>query len=163
MATPRKPKDQHLQVGRPSQVTQDALNKLEHAFSIGASDREACLFADISEEALYYHQRKYPEYIKRKELLKEKPLLKARNTVVNSLNDPDHAEWYLERKGKDEFSSRSNLALSGRVEVEESVNKIIEIMNTEIPESCPHCRKGIGIRDSISKKLSALSEDKNEG
>jgi hypothetical protein len=160
--TQRKPKDQHLQVGRPSQVTQEALNKLEHAFSIGSSDKEACIFAGISEEALYYHQRKYPEYIKRKELLKEKPLLKARNTVVNNLNDPNHAEWYLERKSKDEFSTRSNLALSGRVEVEESINKIIEIMNTEIPESCPHCKRLIGIRDAVAKRLSSISEDKNE-
>ncbi len=162
MATPRKPKDQYLQVGRPSQVTPEALNKLEQAFSIGTSDKEACIFAGISEEALYYHQRKYPEYVKRKELLKEKPLLKARITVVNSLHDPDHAEWYLERKSKDEFSTRSNLALSGRLEVEESINKIIEILNTDIPEACPHCKKLIGLRDSISKKLAALSEHKDE-
>jgi hypothetical protein len=160
--TPRKPKDQHLQVGRPPAVTPEVLNKLESAFAIGATDREACLFADILEESLYLYQRKNPEYVKRKEMLKEKPLLKARNTVVNSLHDPDHAEWYLERKSKDEFSTRSNLALSGRVEVEESINKIIEILNTEVPEACPHCNKIIGLRDSISKKLSALSEHKDE-
>lgn len=107
--TPRKTPEQRLKIGRPSQMTKEALDKLEQAFSIGCSDSEACLFADVSESALYIYQRKHPEFVERKELLKEKPLLKARNTVVNSLGDAENAKWYLERKRKIEFSLRNEL------------------------------------------------------
>lgn len=111
--TPRKTPEQRLKMGRPSQMTKEALDKLEQAFCIGCSDKEACLFANVSEDALYIYQRKHPDFVKRKELLKEKPLLKARNTVVNSLGDAENARWYLERKRKIEFATRSELTGSG--------------------------------------------------
>jgi hypothetical protein len=156
------PKDGKRSEGRPPIIEGDVLQKLVDAFSLGCTDEEACIYVDISMSTLYDYQERHPEFAERKKLLKQKPFLKARNTVVGSLGDPDHAEWYLERKGKDEFSTRSSLALSGRVEVEESINKIIEILNTEIPEDCPHCKKFIGVRDSVAQKLSALSLNKNE-
>lgn len=39
--------------------------------------------------------------------LRERPILKARRTVEQSLNTPEGARWYLERKKKLEFSTRS--------------------------------------------------------
>lgn len=91
-------------VGRPTVFNEITLQKLDEAFSIGATDNEACLYADISPRALYSYQDSHPEYKQRKDLLKEKPILKARTTVINSLNDPEIAFRYLERKRKDEFA-----------------------------------------------------------
>lgn len=108
MTKPR-PGASRSNAGRPPAVTPEVLTKLESAFAIGATDIEACLFADILVESLYLYQRKNPEYIKRKEMLKQKPILKARNTVANALNEVDTAKWYLERKKKDEFSLRNEL------------------------------------------------------
>jgi hypothetical protein len=90
--------------GRPTVIDEVVLRKLDEAFSIGATDNEACLYADISPRALYSYQDKHPEFKQRKDLLKEKPILKARTTVINSLNDPEIAFRYLERKRKDEFA-----------------------------------------------------------
>lgn len=156
--TKPKPKDQLRKVGRPLIVQGEVLKKLDEAFAIGCTDEEACIFADISMTTLYNHQERNPEYVDRKELLKKRPFLKARNTVVRDIGSPDTAMWYLERKGKDEFSNKSNLALSGRVEIEESINKIIDVLGTDIPEDCPHCHKRLDARENISKKLMEMAE-----
>ena len=99
--------------GRPTVFTPDVLHKLESAFSMGCSDKEACLLADISMTALYKYQEKRPAFTERKALLKEKPTLKARGTVLQALGIAEHAEWYLERKAKHEFSTRSDVSLTG--------------------------------------------------
>ena len=56
--------------GRPTVMTKDTIAKLEEAFKCGASDLEACFYADISKDSLYNYQKKHPEFIERKEALK---------------------------------------------------------------------------------------------
>lgn len=92
------------EIGRPPVMTEEVLNKLEEIFALGGTDQEACFFAGISHQTLYNYQKEHPEFIERKEALKELPVLKARRTVVNSLDKPDMALKYLERKKKKEFS-----------------------------------------------------------
>lgn len=98
-------------VGRPTVMTQDVVCKLEQAWSMGCSDLEACLFADICKQTLYDYQAKHPEFVDRKERLKESLVLKARTVIANSLNNKDEntAKWYLERKRKDEFSIKQEV------------------------------------------------------
>lgn len=101
-------------MGRPTVVTPEALAKLEQAFGMGCSDKEACLYADISMDALYYYQNRRPDFAEWKAILKEKPVLKARSVVVNSLSDPENAKWYLERKTHGEFNARQAMELTGK-------------------------------------------------
>ena len=94
--------------GRPTIMTPEVVGKLEEAFAWGCTDREACLWADIAEKTLYLYQEKHPEFIQRKEALKETPILEARKSVVQRLpRDPKLAMDYLSRKKKDEFSQRN--------------------------------------------------------
>jgi hypothetical protein len=95
-------------VGRPTVMTIDTIKALEQAFSLGCSDLEACLHAGISKQTLYTYQKDNPEFIDRKEMLKDKLVLKARTVVAEHLNknDKETAKWYLERKKKAEFSTR---------------------------------------------------------
>jgi hypothetical protein len=95
-------------VGRPPAMTQDVVNKLEQAFSLGATDLEACFYAGITKPTLYKYQDENPEFIDRKKALKEKLVLKARSVVADALENKDKqtAQWYLERRKKDEFSIR---------------------------------------------------------
>jgi len=90
-------------------MTREVLDKLEEAFSLGCSDTEACLYADISPATLYNYQNDNPEFVERKEALKERPVLMARAVVVDSLKrkDKETARWYLERRRKKEFSART--------------------------------------------------------
>lgn len=90
-------------------MTPQVLAKLEEVFAIGGTDLEAIFYADISKDAFYDYQKLHPEFAERKELLREKPVLKARQTVIKALDNPSDAEWYLERKRKKEFSTRSEV------------------------------------------------------
>lgn len=100
-------------------MTQDTVNKLEQAFSMGCSDLEACLFADISKQTLYDYQEKNPEFVDRKAMLKQKMIFKARSVIAESLNNKDEntAKWLLERKLKDEFSTKVENDVNVKAEV----------------------------------------------
>jgi hypothetical protein len=68
--------------------------------------------ADISPETLYAYQRLHPEYTERKEQLKSMIKLQAKRVIKKAINEGDkqQANWYLERKGKDEgFSPRTEV------------------------------------------------------
>ena len=106
--TKKKDPKELVGAGRPTIMTPELVNKLEIAFSMGCTDLEACLFANISKQTLYNYQDKNPEFVDRKEMLKEKLILKALSVIAESLNKKDEntAKWYLERKRKDEFSAK---------------------------------------------------------
>jgi hypothetical protein len=70
------------EVGRPTIMTPETLQKLEDAFALGCTDLEACVYADISKSTLYNYQEQHPEFVERKEELKEHPVLLARQTVI---------------------------------------------------------------------------------
>lgn len=95
-------------------MTPETIARLEEVFGIGGTDREACFYADISQQTLYDYQEKHPEFIERKEALKEKPILKARQSVVKALDDPEIALKFLERKKKDEFSVRQEVTFDSK-------------------------------------------------
>ena len=116
----KKRKDGKYDTGRPSVMTPERINKLEQAFSMGCGDLEACLYADLTPSVLYRYQESHPEFKDRKAMLKEKLILKARTVIANSLNekDKDTAKWYLERKKKDEFSTKVE---------NENINKNIDV------------------------------------
>ena len=114
---PGRPKKVHPG-GRPTVMTKEALAKLEAAFAIGCTDIEACLYANISVDALYDYQKINPEYTKRKAQLKEMPVLQARTTVVEQLQtDGNMAFKYLERKRRDEFGPEQKIDLTGKITI----------------------------------------------
>ena len=97
-------------IGRPTKMNAETIKKLEEAFAIGASDGEACFYADISHQTLYTYQEDNPEFLERKNKLKERPVLLARQTVVKSLeSNPDMAMKYLERKRRKEFATKQEV------------------------------------------------------
>lgn len=96
--------------GRPTIMTDEVIQKLREAFLLGCTDLEACLVANINKATLYRYQDEHPEFVEEKEMLKKTPTLKARTTVVKDIaTNPDLALKYLERKEKDEFSSKSEI------------------------------------------------------
>ncbi len=104
-------------VGRPTVMTKEVIDKLEMLFAKGLSDREACLIADIHPSTLYDYCNDNPEFTERKELLKEQIKTKAKLNVADAINnnDVDLSKWYLERKSKDEFSTKQTI--DGEVKV----------------------------------------------
>ena len=96
-------------MGRPPIVDESVLQKLEQAFALDCTDEEACAYADIAESTLYNYQVAHPDFLERKRRLKQRPVLKARATVVRALDNAPHAQWYLQRKRKTEFSERQEV------------------------------------------------------
>lgn len=95
-------------VGRPTVMTEAMISKLELLYAQGLSDREACFVAGISTTALYDYCNEHPEFAERKELLKEQPKINAKMNIAVAIEskDIDMSKWYLERKAKDEFSTK---------------------------------------------------------
>ena len=102
------------EVGRPTVMTQEVIEKLEEAFSIGATDKEACFLAKISMATLYNYCQDKKEFLERKEALKDMVKYQARKNVAEAIHEGDKplSQWYLERKAKDEFSQKTEQDLN---------------------------------------------------
>lgn len=84
------------------------VSKLKRAWANGCKDCEAAIFAGISDKSLSRYLKAKPKLREEKEQLLNKPTLKARLNVVERIKKGNIgvSQWYLERKKKDEFSSR---------------------------------------------------------
>lgn len=100
--------NENKKIGRPTVMTPEVIQKLEEVFEIGGTDTEACLIAGIGKTAFYNFCQDNPEFVERKEELKQMPKYKARYNINKAIKDGDKSisQWYLERKGKDEFAQR---------------------------------------------------------
>ncbi|MGM0175703.1 hypothetical protein [Enterococcus sp. DIV0800] len=105
--------------GRPKKIDEKVLQKLEYAFSYGLTDKEACVLADIAPSTLYNYCEKNPAFSERKEELKNKPIIKAKMNLVDSLKAGDEKAtiWYLERKARNEFGNVQKIEHSGAIEL----------------------------------------------
>ena len=101
MAKPIKEKKER---GRPTIFNEATLQKLEQGFKIGLTDEECCAYAEIAMSSLYNYQNANPDFLDKKNKWKKNPVAKAKHTIYKNLDDPKTAQWYLERKCKEEFS-----------------------------------------------------------
>ena len=93
-------------------IDTDVLNDLKFAFCIGSTTAEACSYAGITEQGYNKWIAKMPEDLRIDwkflvEKWRSETILKARNTINNDLEEPSTAKWYLERKRRDEFATRT--------------------------------------------------------
>lgn len=93
--------------GRPTVVTEKVLDIMENVFAIGGSDEEAYSQAGIAKKTFYNYQLKHPEFREKKFQLKKLPTVVARRAIYDDLKNVDTAKWYLERKQRKEFSTRT--------------------------------------------------------
>lgn len=97
------------EVGRPIEFTEEVVRKLEEVFALDGTVEEACFYAGISRQTYYVKIKENPALSDRFEELRQRPFLKARQTLIKSLDQPEHAKWYMERKKKLEFAARNEL------------------------------------------------------
>jgi len=104
--------------GRPTKMTSHCVKKLEDAFIIGATDSEACSYADITRQTLYNYCDKNDGFLDRKEVLKSSLTLKAKMIISAALDDGDLATAHkvIDRKEgqriKQEISSKEGNPLT---------------------------------------------------
>lgn len=104
-------KTESKKVGRPTAIDANILAKLRDAFSYAATDEEACQQANISPATLYRYIEENPEFWEEKERLKNMPNFTAKKVIISQIQEWDEksAQWWLERKAKNEFSTRSEI------------------------------------------------------
>ena len=95
-------------MARPTKKTPELVGKLEYAFSIGCSIPEAVFYAGIHKDTYYDWIKKDQELSDRFDGLRENTILVARESVMKGVKiNPELALKYLERKKKDEFSTKT--------------------------------------------------------
>ena len=93
-------------------MTKEVIAKLETAFMNALTDTEACLVAEIDPKTFYMYLRKNPTFARKRTILKKSPNIKAKTNMVKRINsgqDKDADKRRLERKGKDEFSLKTEV------------------------------------------------------
>ena len=119
-----KPKKSGKKVGRPTVFTPEVIRKIEEVAALDGSVEEMAYYAGIDRGTLYKKLETDETFFHRIQHLRERPVLKARQTVVKSLDDPNHAFKYLERKRKKEFGANLDLT-SGNEKIESVAVQIV--------------------------------------
>lgn len=111
--------------GRPTVMTDELVNKLEYGFMKGLNTTECCHYADISRQTFYNYCEDNPGFMDRIEELKSNPSTKAKLNIVEAIEqgDADLSKWWLERRNKDEFSLKQEIA----ADVKDKVTVKIEL------------------------------------
>lgn len=97
---------------RPTKKTPETIAKLEAAFSLGSTITGACFHAGIGESTYHDWAGEDPGFSERMQALREKPILKALETVTSQLDEPKMAQWYLERRHP-EYKNRQDIHHTG--------------------------------------------------
>lgn len=100
---------------KKQKLTPETIAKLEQAFAIDATVDEACFYADISRETYYRWIKENLILSDKFERLRNTPILKARQTVVNKIGESySNAMDYLKRKKKLEFGDNVDVTTNGK-------------------------------------------------
>lgn len=115
MARPTKRELKNKKISQSlSKNTPEVMERLREAFSIGAPIDEASFYAGIDESTYYRWKKKNPKLYEGLEALRLKPILKARQEVVNGLIGFENSFKYLTKKRRDEFGDK--LELDGNID-----------------------------------------------
>jgi len=150
------PKKMGMPRGRPSKIDDQALQKLEDAFSQGFTNEEACLSAGISYKTLWRYEQENPEFRERKKLLKSNITIRAKKSLMKHLPDrPELALKILERMQPDEYSDKS------KQDQHKNVNNTLVVLN-----SINELRERVSILSHDEQKMileAAISDEGDHG
>ena len=119
---------EETKMGRPTVMTEAIVGKLEYGFMRGLNVTECCHYADISRNAFYDYCEKNPDFRDRIEELKSHPATRAKLNVVEAIEngDTDLSKWWLERRNRDEFSTKQEIAADVQNDVTISIELVDE-------------------------------------
>jgi hypothetical protein len=107
------------EAGRPPAITKSeskhellqdfTVQKLIDAFRLDCTVEEACAYADISKQTFYTHCEKNKTFLDVIETARTNLILQSRKVISQSIESGNEktAQWYLERKRRNEFATKS--------------------------------------------------------
>ena len=136
-------------VGRPTVMTPEVVKKLELAFMLGFTDEQAAFFAEISRRTLHNYQKSNPEFLHRKEDLKNHLEMRVkvnlaaqispevfaslpqadREFLMNSPNATQLSQWWAERKLPKEFGNKQKVTFELDEEVNQQLNEFQQVVH----------------------------------
>ncbi len=89
-------------------IDKHVLSKLEMAYATGCNDIQACFVAEVSRSTLYKYQNRHPEFVERKEQLRQHRNIVALNGHYDLLQkkDPQSIKLQLERGIPEEYGQK---------------------------------------------------------
>lgn len=114
--------------GRPTSMTAAVVSKLEYGFMKGLNVTECCHYADISRQTFYQYLEKNPSFSDRIDELRSNPSTKAKLNVVEAIEngDTDLSKWWLERRSRDEFSTKQEVSADVKGDIQITVELVDE-------------------------------------
>ena len=100
-------------MARPTKKTPEIIAKIEEVAALDGSVEEMAYYAGIHRETLYVWMKEDKKLSDRIQELRERPILKARQSIVKSLDDANHAFRYLEKKKRKEFGNNLDITSDG--------------------------------------------------
>lgn len=91
--------------GRPTKLDDEVRRKIEEVAALDGSVEEMAYYAGVHRATLHRWLQDDESFRDRIAELRERPILKARQTITKALDDPQHAKWYLERKKRKEWGA----------------------------------------------------------
>jgi hypothetical protein len=104
----KKPKTRAVTIGRPTVFTDLVIQKLEEAFSIDATVREACAYAGIAESTYYAEAKDNPAFSERMDRAMQFAFMLAKKTVIQAMktNDGALAMKWLKNRQRDRYHEK---------------------------------------------------------
>lgn len=101
-----------MPAGRPSKLEPQIVELLAHAFEDGATIEEACVVAQIDRQTYYNWIKDHEDFSARMESARNWTTEVARSNLAKRIKrgDVPVSQWWLERKAKNEFSTRNELS-----------------------------------------------------
>ena len=91
---------------RNDKFTEEVVRRLEEAASVRLNVSSSCAYAGISRDTYYRWLKEWPQLSDRLDDLREKPIMKAKRTIVSQLNDVSVAFKYLEKENPEDYGDR---------------------------------------------------------
>ena len=109
-------------------MTEAVVAKLEYGFMKGLNVTECCHYADISRNCFYEYCEKNPGFKDRIEELRSYTSAKAKLNITEAIEegDRDLSKWWLERKNRDEFSTKQEVSADVKSDVTITVELVDE-------------------------------------
>ena len=109
-----KKKKPHPNKGSNSKLTPENRVKLQEAAALDCTVEEMAFFCDVSRQTVYNWFKEDPELFDKVERLRQTPILKARKTVVDKLDESyGNSMDYLKRKRRTEFGDSVDVTTQG--------------------------------------------------
>ena len=125
-------------MGRPSKYTDEIIKSLVKSFEDGSTITEACNVAGISRQSYYDWMELHDDFSDKILIAQEYPDYVAKSLVVSAMKkgDVDTGKWWLERKLRNEFATKSEQQHSGQIEYKPIMGATANVHADEgIPEA----------------------------